>query len=142
MSLIAVAARTPRWLSAQEADYASRLSRFRFDARTVKPETPSKTAAAVLAKAPRHAPLYLLDCAGKAMDSESFARWLQARLEEPYPPAFVIGGADGLPAPLRKAAAGMVSLSPLTFAHAAARFIFAEQLFRADCILRGHPYPK
>ena len=75
------------------------------------------------------------------MDSAAFARWLAARLEEPHPPVFVIGGADGLPAPLHPAA-GTISLSPLTFAHAAARLILAEQLFRADCIMRGHPYPR
>lgn len=107
----------------------------------VKPDSPAKTAAAVRAKT-SSAPLYLLDAAGRAMDSAEFARWLQARLEEPRPPAFIIGGPDGHPAPLRPLAAGTISLSPLTFAHAAARLILAEQLFRADCLMRGHPYPR
>ena len=95
-----------------------------------------------MAKAPPRARLLLMDAAGEAMDSVAFAAKLRALLLDARPPVFVIGGADGLPPTLRARAEGRISLSPLTFAHAAARLILAEQLFRADCIMRNHPYPR
>lgn len=86
--------------------------------------------------------MFLLDADGRMMDSGGFASWLGERLSAPHPTVFVIGGAAGAPADLRTRARGVISLSKMTFAHAAARLILAEQLFRADCLMRGHPYPK
>lgn len=140
--VVAVASRTPEWLARAEAEYAARIVGFRLRTIVVKPTTANKTAAAILAKAPPRARILLLDADGESADSEEFARKLQNWLAESRPPFFVIGGADGLPPPLRAHAEELLSLSPLTFAHAVARFVLAEQLFRADCILRNHPYPR
>ena len=140
---IAIASRTPEWLAKLESEYAARIVGFRLQIIAVKPSSSAqKTAAAVLAKAPAKARLFLLDASGETMDSAMFAKKLRLFLQESRPPVFVVGGAEGLPPQLRARAEGFISLSPLTFAHAAARLILAEQLFRADCILRNHPYPR
>ena len=54
--------------------------------------------------------------------------------------AFVVGGADGLPAAIVKAAHERWSLSALTFPHRIARLVLVEQLYRAMTILRNEPY--
>jgi 23S rRNA (pseudouridine1915-N3)-methyltransferase len=52
----------------------------------------------------------------------------------------VIGGADGLPAAVKKRAHFQWSLGKLTLPHRLARLIVTEQLYRAVSILRGEPY--
>jgi 23S rRNA (pseudouridine1915-N3)-methyltransferase len=82
-----------------------------------------------------------LDERGKAHTSREFAALL-ARLTENATavPCFVIGGAYGLDAAVLQRAALRVSLGPMTFPHEMARVVLLEQLYRADCILRGSPY--
>lgn len=53
---------------------------------------------------------------------------------------FIIGGANGLPAPLREKAHFMLSFGKLTWPHMIARVMLLEQLYRAQQILAGHPY--
>ena len=54
--------------------------------------------------------------------------------------AFVIGSADGLDAAVKRDAEALFSLSALTLPHGLARVLLAEQLYRASCLLSGHPY--
>lgn len=82
-----------------------------------------------------------LDPAGAApRSSEAFAAWLGRRLDIPRPVTFVIGGAAGLDPELVAGADERVSLGSLTLPHQLARVVLAEQLYRALCILAGHPY--
>ncbi len=82
-----------------------------------------------------------LDPQGKTFSSETFASFLQQKLlEEGSRLSFVIGGAEGLPQRIRKGAAALLSLSPLTFTHQLTRLIFLEQLYRAMEIARGSSY--
>ncbi len=56
--------------------------------------------------------------------------------------AFLVGGADGIPGDLSRAASTRLSLSRLTLPHRLARVLLYEQLYRAFTILRGEPYAR
>ena len=83
----------------------------------------------------------VLDERGKSSDSRSFAatlgRWRDEGLRDA---AFLIGGADGHDADLRRKADLLLSFGAMTWPHDLARAMIAEQLYRANCILSGHPY--
>jgi 23S rRNA (pseudouridine1915-N3)-methyltransferase len=83
----------------------------------------------------------LLDGRGKQMTSEAFAGWLGVHRDEGAQHiVFAIGPADGWSETARGRAQLLLSLGPLTLAHALARLVVAEQLYRAFTILSGHPY--
>jgi 23S rRNA (pseudouridine1915-N3)-methyltransferase len=83
----------------------------------------------------------LLDSHGKQMTSESFARWLGAQRDEGSQHiVFAVGPASGWSDTACKRAQLLLSLGPMTLAHALARLVMAEQLYRAFTILTGHPY--
>jgi 23S rRNA (pseudouridine1915-N3)-methyltransferase len=75
------------------------------------------------------------------MSSEAFAAWLGARRDEGTQHiVFAIGPADGWSKEACAHAKLLLSLGPMTMAHALARVVMAEQLYRAFTILSGHPY--
>ena len=83
----------------------------------------------------------LLDSRGKQMSSEVFAEWLGARRDDGSQHiVFAVGGASGWSETARKRAQLLLSFGPMTLAHALARLVMAEQLYRAFTILTGHPY--
>jgi 23S rRNA (pseudouridine1915-N3)-methyltransferase len=83
----------------------------------------------------------LLDSRGKQMTSEAFAAWLGKRRDEGAQQIlFAIGPASGWSEAARQRATLLLSLGPMTMAHALARLVMAEQLYRAFAILTGHPY--
>jgi 23S rRNA (pseudouridine1915-N3)-methyltransferase len=83
----------------------------------------------------------LLDSRGRQLTSEAFAAWLGARRDEGAQHiVFAIGPADGWSEPARTRARLLLSLGTFTLAHALARLVMAEQLYRACTILTGHPY--
>lgn len=85
----------------------------------------------------------LLDAAGRALDSEAFAKWIgEQRDRGTREIIFVCGDAGGFPDDLRKRVPQSISLSAMTYSHELARAMLAEQLYRAFAILRGSPYPK
>ena len=85
--------------------------------------------------------IVLLDSRGRQMTSENFAAWLGAQRDNGAQQiVFAIGPADGWSEASRKRATLLLSLGPFTLAHALARVVMAEQLYRAFTILTGHPY--
>ena len=83
----------------------------------------------------------LLDSRGKQMSSETFAAWLGTRRDDGAQQiVFAIGPASGWSDEARKRADLLLSLGQMTLAHALARLVMAEQLYRAFTILTGHPY--
>lgn len=83
-----------------------------------------------------------LDPGGRApASSEDFSSWLERRLADGRPVTFLVGGASGLDGALVAECDETLSLGPLTMPHQLARVVLAEQLYRALCILDGHPYP-
>jgi 23S rRNA (pseudouridine1915-N3)-methyltransferase len=83
----------------------------------------------------------LLDSHGRQLTSEEFAAWIGARRDDGARHiVFAIGPADGWSTESRRRAQLLLSLGSLTMAHALARLVMAEQLYRACTILAGHPY--
>jgi 23S rRNA (pseudouridine1915-N3)-methyltransferase len=112
--------------------------------RTLAPAERRRREAELLrAACPKGATLVALDARGHMLSSEDLAGRLEAwRDGGTAELAFVIGGADGLDATLVKDAAFVLSLGPMTWPHLLVRGMLAEQLYRAQAILAGHPYPR
>lgn len=95
----------------------------------------------LLAALPQGAVVVALDERGKSLSSRAFAdalaRWRDGGTRDV---AFLIGGADGLDGRVRDRADLVLNLGTLTWPHMLVRGLIAEQLFRAQCILSGHPY--
>jgi len=131
------------------ADYAKRLKSGRVELQLIEVEERRRLAGAELmareaallsAAIPRGTRLIALDGRGKPMSSEAFAAQLGRWRDGGDALAFVIGGADGLDASLRDQADMILSLGAMTWPHMLARVMLAEQLYRAQSILSGHPY--
>jgi 23S rRNA (pseudouridine1915-N3)-methyltransferase len=85
--------------------------------------------------------LVLLDGRGRQFSSEAFAAWLGERRDQGAQQiVFAIGPASGWSEAACRRAGLLLSLGPMTMAHALARLVAAEQLYRAFTILSGHPY--
>jgi 23S rRNA (pseudouridine1915-N3)-methyltransferase len=85
--------------------------------------------------------IVLLDSRGRSMTSEAFAGWLGTRRDEgAQQVVFAIGPASGWSDAARGRATLLLSLGPMTMAHALARLVLAEQIYRAFTIMAGHPY--
>ncbi|MGB6975816.1 MAG: 23S rRNA (pseudouridine(1915)-N(3))-methyltransferase RlmH [Terracidiphilus sp.] len=83
----------------------------------------------------------LLDSRGRSFTSEAFAVWLGARRDQGTQHIlFAVGPANGWSPAASQRADLLLSLGPLTLAHALARLVLAEQIYRAATILTGHPY--
>jgi 23S rRNA (pseudouridine1915-N3)-methyltransferase len=95
----------------------------------------------LLGAAPKGATVVALDRRGKVVDSEAFARRLENwRDNGTADVAFLIGGADGHGEALLKRANLAISFGAMTWPHLLARAMLAEQLYRAQQLLAGHPY--
>ncbi|MCX7685228.1 MAG: 23S rRNA (pseudouridine(1915)-N(3))-methyltransferase RlmH [Acetobacteraceae bacterium] len=96
--------------------------------------------AAILAALPERAFAVALDLGGEAPGSEGFARMLGRWRGLGRRLAFLVGGAEGLDPAVLARADQRLSLGPMTWPHLLVRSLLAEQLFRAEAILSGHPY--
>jgi 23S rRNA (pseudouridine1915-N3)-methyltransferase len=87
------------------------------------------------------ATLVALDEHGAEWSSGEFARriglWRDDGVSEL---AFAIGGADGHGEALTRRARATVAFGRMTWPHRLARVMLAEQIYRAQQILAGHPY--
>lgn len=101
----------------------------------------AEEAKTILKAIPEKSVLIALDERGGTLSSEAFSQriadWRDAGRAALH---LVIGGADGLDAPLRTRADLMLSFSPMTWPHQLVRIMAAEQLYRSTTILSGHPY--
>jgi len=149
--LLAAGKRQPAWINAGFNEYAKRLPP---ECGLQLRETPLSTArqgAAVaravsdegkkiLAALPQGAAVVALDVQGRSFSSDALARQLGRWLPNGRDLALMIGGPDGLSESCLERAELKWSLSPLTLPHGLVRVLVAEQLYRAWCILKNHPY--
>lgn len=113
-----------------------------FDLKETNPtQLQKKESIALLEAVPDDAYIVALDPRGKALDSLEFAHKLE-HWESAYAKniAFLIGGANGHTDALRKKAHFLLSFGVMTWPHRLARVMLAEQFYRAQQILAGHPY--
>jgi 23S rRNA (pseudouridine1915-N3)-methyltransferase len=95
--------------------------------------------AAALVKEPK---VLCLDPFGIMLESEQFSKLVYKSFEEGGSRlAFVIGGAEGLPAECKKKYP-LISLSPMTLTHQMTRLLLIEQIYRAAEIAKGSKYHK
>ena len=94
----------------------------------------------LLAQVPDGAVVVALDEAGKTLSSAAFAKKLGRWRDEARDVVFLIGGADGLDGAVKKRADFVISFGSQTWPHLLVRGLLAEQVYRAECILSGHPY--
>lgn len=98
-------------------------------------------AALLLRAVPADAVVIALDETGKNLSSRSLASRIgHWRDDGRSCLAFVIGGADGLDAAVKGRAELVLSLGALTWPHLLVRGMLAEQVYRSQQILSGHPY--
>jgi len=149
--VIAVGTRLKGWADAAFTDYARRLR----GAETLElcEITPGRRSArgdaarAIAAESVRILALLeprsfnvALDEHGRQFTSTKLADWLAQRRRVGEALNFIIGGPDGLGETVLARADLRWSLASLTFPHALARVLVAEQLYRAASLLAGHPY--
>ena len=83
----------------------------------------------------------LLDEKGKEFSSVTFANFIKdIMLQSVKHLVFVIGGPYGFDQSVYQRANRKIALSQMTFSHQLIRLIFAEQLYRANSIIKGEPY--
>lgn len=129
------------------AGYAARctpkleLLELELPARDMHADIKAKEAALIQKHLPAGATLIACDERGKQFASRDFANALQAQMDSRGPRlTFVIGGADGLDSSIIKQAHFTLGLGLATWPHLLARVMLAEQIYRAQTILAGHPY--
>jgi 23S rRNA (pseudouridine1915-N3)-methyltransferase len=150
LRVIALGHRMPAWVDAGFDDYARRMPRDApIELRDLKPEPRDRgcgVARILAAEAARIRAaagadrIVALDERGSAWTTRELADHLQQWRLAGGNVAFVIGSADGLDPGLKAAAAARLALSAMTLPHGLARVLLAEQLYRATCLLAGHPY--
>ena len=154
LTLVAVGQRQPEWAEAAYEDFAKRFPpELRLELKAVKaePRTSGKTAPALMAaeaerieaalhRFARGARRVVLDEHGERRTTLQLAERLRMWLGDGRDVALIIGGPDGLAAPLKASADETLRLSDLTLPHAFVRVLLAEALYRAWSVMAGHPY--
>lgn len=150
ITIVAVGIKQPNWADTAIEDYLNRFPKdWQVSVKAVKPELragQSKEkimqieAERIRAAIPEHAVMVALDERGRDFTTVDFSKKISAWRDAGDSVAFIIGGADGLDANLKKEASMMMRLSSMTLPHAMARVMLVEQVYRAFSILTNHPY--
>ena len=148
--LVAVGQRLPAWADEAYQDYAKRFPPdLRLELKAVKAEPRSgKTAEQLMAAEavrieaalPKGVRRVVLDEHGARLTTVQLAQRLTAWTHDGRDAALIVGGPDGLAAPLKASADETLRLSDLTLPHAFVRVLLAEALYRAWTVTINHPY--
>ena len=136
--LIAAGTRLPAWIDDGVAEYARRFGRgLKFELVEIPLAREAERMRAAIAPSNY---VVALEVGGRSMTTPQLAQWLAQRMAGGKDLALLVGGPDGLDAGLSARADFRWSLSPLTWPHGLVRVMVAEQLYRAQSLLQGHPY--
>ena len=115
--------------------------------RRLKPKTlelteshKAREAGQILAKIGASDLVIALDERGDAPSSATFAKLFAKAEETSRNIIVIIGGPDGLHESVRQRANHVICFGAMTWPHQLVRVLLAEQLYRAETILNGHPY--
>lgn len=143
-------ARKKSVLSALFEEYASRLQ-WSLDMKELVVKSPSRNSATrqeqearlILDAVPENSIVFALDERGGDISSQSFATLLDKHAQSGNTHfCFIIGGADGLHESVRTQARHLLAYGKATWPHMMVRGMLAEQIYRAQQTLKGHPYHK
>ena len=150
ITVVTVGLRQPEWADAAVKDYLGRFPKdFSVSVKEVKAEPragqPAKRLMELEAERIRKAIpsgdiVVAMDEHGRDFTTMDFAKKFEGWKNEGCGVTFLIGGADGLDAELKKSARMMLRLSSMTLPHAFARVMLVEQIYRVWSILNNHPY--
>jgi len=101
-----------------------------------------KEAQKLLSKIPENALMVLLDVKGAQWSTEALLVAVRNWRDSGRPVVFVVGGSLGVDSSVYQRADQRWSLSKLTFPHALAQLLVAEQIYRLATLDLGHPYHK
>ena len=149
LTLLAAGTKLPNWMTDGYADYAARfppelklvlveiaLGDHKHEvARALRDEGER-----MLKQIARDVRLVTLEVGGKPWSSEQLAAELARWQQDGRDVVFAIGGPEGLAPEVRQRAEQRWSLGAMTLPHGLARVLVAEQLYRAQAILKGLPY--
>jgi 23S rRNA (pseudouridine1915-N3)-methyltransferase len=129
------------WARSAVADYTARVQRIaQVEMIALKQTSPAQLVAKAM-EVSQGTWRVLLDERGGQFGSVDFARWIDKQeMQGRKAVSLFIGGADGHPDELRRAADETWSLSAMTLQHELALVVLLEQLYRAFSIQRGDPY--
>ena len=129
------------WARSAVADYTARVHRIaQVEMIALKQTSPAQLVAKAM-EVSQGTWRVLLDEKGRQFGSVDFARWIDKQeMQGRKAVSLFIGGADGHPDELRRAADETWSLSAMTLQHELALVVLLEQLYRAFSIQRGDPY--
>lgn len=116
------------------------LKRLKHYAEVSEVEVREGDPSAIIKAIPQRTQLVLLTIDGKQRSSEELAAWVEAVAMRAQDLAFVIGGADGIPAEVLALPGDRLSLGRMTLPHRLARLVLVEQIYRAMTIRKGEPY--
>lgn len=144
MKLVVSSVRTGKvaWADEACADWARRIQRhFPFEERVIRPSTAEAEAEALFALVGPRARLVVLDERGEDVSSVALAGLLERCAQDGVSSlVFALGGAYGHAPVVRERAWKVMRLSSMVLAHAVARVVLVEQVYRACTIRRGEPY--
>ncbi len=144
MKLVASTVRSGKlpWADEACADWGKRINRhFPFEERVIRPSTAAAEAEALLGALPARGRLIALDERGEDITSTALAALLERCAQDGVTSlVFAVGGPYGHAPVVRERAWRVLRLSSLVLAHAVARVVLVEQIYRACTIRKGEPY--
>lgn len=149
--IAAVGHKMPAWIETGFQEYAKRMPpECKLVLKEIKPidRASNKNAEAVMAQErtrieavlPKGGRMIALDERGQDLTTMQMSQLLTQWQQQGGDVTFLIGGADGLDADLKKNADMLIRISSLTLPHGLVRVLLAEQLYRAWSITQNHPY--